>query len=64
MQIKKDDDESSRTNHLRRKLRCAKRDLNLLIDTDLFKRFKAKAAMKEETMTDIITRAIMDYLKN
>lgn len=37
--------------------------LTLLIDGDLMREFKKSCAVNETTMTDVITRAIQDYLK-
>jgi hypothetical protein len=38
------------------------RSLSLMLDANLVKRFKAKAIMKGDTMTDILAKAMQDYL--
>jgi hypothetical protein len=38
------------------------RSLTLMLDANLVRRFKAKAIMKGDTMTEVLTKAMVDYL--
>lgn len=60
LKIKKAD---ARTERLKKKV-IKPRNLNVLIDTEILKRFKTRAAINGETMTEVLTRAIIEYLKN
>lgn len=62
MAILKTKKDSGRTQGLRKKLR-EQRPINLLIDAELFKRFKVKAATDGKTMTEVLVDAITDYLR-
>jgi hypothetical protein len=60
LKTKKNND--SRIDKMRGKLKTP-RKVNLIVDADLFKRFKAKTAAGDVTMTSIVIKAMEEYLK-
>lgn len=54
--------DTSRVAKLQKQMLSPKKNLNVELDAALFKRFKAKVAANGETMTEILTGAILDYL--
>lgn len=63
MSVLKTKKDTSRIVRLQKQLTKTQRAVNLMIDSELLKRFKVKTAMKGETMTEILTGAIIEYLK-